>query len=263
MSRPCHVLRVFTRGDLGGNHLGVINDVVGVSDGQKQAIATDLGFSETIFVDWTDPARDPVVRIFTPVDELPFAGHPLVGAAWVLAILGPKRATRLRTNVGTFTCAVDGDGATVTASIPIFEADNDVARVAADAGMPEPVRSLRLALPKHYLCARYDTFDDVAALDPDMDALMGVFGFAAFARDGNQVKLRFFAPGAGVPEDPATGSAAVALAKAFSIWGEPEGQVTINQGDEIDHPSTIQLSWTPEAVTIGGSVRHDEVVLVS
>ncbi len=262
MSRPCHVLRVFTRADLGGNHLGVVNDVVGVTDEQKQAIATELGFSETIFVDWTDPTTDPAVRIFTPATELPFAGHPLVGAAWVLGTLGPKPAARLRTNVGAFTCAVDGDRATVTASIPIAEVDDDVARVAAGAGMPEPVRSVRLSLPKHYLCARYTTFDDVAALEPDMDALMGVFGFAAFARDGDQVKLRFFAPGAGVPEDPATGSAAVALAKTFSIWGELDGAVTINQGDEIGHPSTIDLSWTPQAITIGGSVRRDEVVLV-
>ncbi len=262
MSRPCHVLRVFTRGDLGGNHLGVVNDVVGVSDERKQAIATDLGFSETVFVDWTDPTADPAVRIFTPATELPFAGHPLVGAAWVLAELGPIPATALRTNAGRVDCFVDGDSATVTASIPITEVDNDVAKVAADAGIPEPVRSVRLALPKHYLCARYATFDDVAALAPDMGALMGVFGFAAFARNGDEVKLRFFAPGAGVPEDPATGSAAVALAMAFSIWGEPEGMVTIDQGDEIGHPSTIQLSWTPASTTIGGGVRRDEVVLV-
>ena len=54
MSRPCHVVRVFTRGDEGGNHLGVINDVIGISDEGMQAVATELGFSETVFVDWTD-----------------------------------------------------------------------------------------------------------------------------------------------------------------------------------------------------------------
>ncbi len=261
MSRPCHVLRVFTRGDEGGNHLGVVNDVVGVSDAHMQKVATGLGFSETIFVDWTDPGADPAVRIFTPVEELPFAGHPLVGAAWMLAALGPVPARALRASVGTFTCATDASSAHVTASIPVQPIEGDVQQVAQRAGMPTPETSLCLALPKHYYMARYATFDEVGKLDPDMDAL-DVFGFAAFARVGAEVKLRFFAPGTGVQEDPATGSAAVALAATFRTWGEPDGQVTITQGDEIGHPSTIQLSWSPLFTTIGGSVRHDEVVLV-
>ncbi len=262
VSRPCHVLRVFTRGDLGGNHLGVINDVVGVSDDKMQKVATDLGFSETIFVDWTDPTLDPAVRIFTPVDELPFAGHPLVGAAWLLASLGPRPVARLRTAVGEVVCSADADSASVTSVIEIDETPDDVASVAVEANMPVPVRTARLALPKSYLMAQYPTFDDVAALDPDMGSLGSIFGFTAFARSGDTVKLRFFAPASGVPEDPATGSAAVALARTFSMWGEPDGKVEIIQGDEIGHSSTIQLLWTPHATTIGGTVRHDEVILV-
>lgn len=252
---------MFTRGDQGGNHLGVVNDVVGVSDDQKQAIALDLGFSETIFVDWTDATREPVVRIFTPVEELPFAGHPLVGAAWVLGRLGPERVQGLTTNVGRVACSTSGAGASVTVSIPIDVVHDDVNEVAERANMPPPQRSLRLALPKSYLMAQYGTFEDVAQLEPAMDAL-DVFGFTAFAREGQVVKARFFAPASGVPEDPATGSAAVALARTFGIWGESEGGVTINQGDEIGHPSTISLAWTPHATTIGGTVRREGVVLV-
>ena len=262
MPRPCHVLRVFTRGGEGGNHLGVVNDVVGVSDDKMQAIATDLGFSETIFIDWTDSTLDPAVRIFTPVDELPFAGHPLVGAAWMLATLGPRPATKLRTAVGPVSCNAEVDSADVTAAIEIDEVHDDVAVVAAGANLSAPMRTARLALPKSYLMAQYSSFDEVAALDPDMGSLGHVFGFTAFARSGDAVKMRFFAPASGIPEDPATGSAAVALAKTFSVWGEPEGKVTITQGDEIGHPSTIQLAWTPHSTTIGGTVRRDEVVLV-
>ncbi len=263
MSRPCHVLRVFTRGDLGGNHLGVVNDVVGLTDERKQAIATDLGFSETIFVDWTDPTRNPAVRIFTPAVELPFAGHPLIGAAWVLGAFGPAPVDGLITSVGPVSCSAVDDGATVTTTIPMSRVDDDVAGIAVKAGMPKPSRSIRLSLPKHYAVAVYDTFDQVGGLTPDMDVLAdNVFGFAAFSRTQDGIKLRFFAPSAGIAEDPATGSAAIALATAFRMWGESEGSVTIWQGDEVGQPSTIELSWTPEWATIGGTVRHDEVVLV-
>ena len=92
MSRPCHVLRVFTRGDEGGNHLGVVVDAIALSTDRMQAIATDLGFSETVFIDWTDTTDHPKVRIFTPADELPFAGHPLVG----ISQRRPRHAARLQ-----------------------------------------------------------------------------------------------------------------------------------------------------------------------
>jgi trans-2,3-dihydro-3-hydroxyanthranilate isomerase len=264
MSRPCHVLRVFTRGDVGGNHLGVINDVVGISDDQMQATARELGFSETVFVDWTDPVLDPKVRIFTPASELPFAGHPLVGTAWVLSMLGPQPTGRIETVVGPVSYSVDDEVVTVVCNVAVTEFENDeVRRTAASAGMPSPEWTTTLGLPKDYQIAAFSSFDDIEGLTPDMDALTGHFGFLAFARRGDRVKARFFAPGSGVPEDPATGSAAVALAHALRRRGEPEGRVTIEQGDEIGHPSTIHLRWSPSETTIGGTVRRDEVVQVS
>ena len=87
--RHCYVLRVFTRGGEGGNHLGVVTDTTGLADVTMQAIATALGFSETIFIDWR-AVGDPRVRIFTPAAELAFAGHPLVGA--LVSFLGLMRA---------------------------------------------------------------------------------------------------------------------------------------------------------------------------
>ena len=78
-----------------------------------------------------------------------------------------------------------------------------------------------------------------------------------FAREGSHVKARFFAAGLGVPEDPATGSAAAALAAVLAFEGEPQGRLSIDQGDEIGHPSTIELAWNPAAASLGGTVRAD------
>ena len=82
MSRQCQILRVFTRDGVGGNHLGVVTDLNGLTTEMLQAIAVDLGFSETIFCDLSGEV--PVARIFTPGAELPFTGHPLVELGWAL-----------------------------------------------------------------------------------------------------------------------------------------------------------------------------------
>ena len=263
MSRPCHVLRVFTRGSDGGNRLGVVNDVVGVSDDDMQAVAADLGFSETVFVDWCDPALDPSVRIFTPRSELPFAGHPLVGTAWTLSVLGPGASGVIATAVGPARYSIEGDMVWIESAIHIGDEGADLAAVVAGvAGLPPPMASRSLTLPKVYHLCEYPTFEDVAALEPAMEALEDQFGLYAFAVDGHKVKARFFSPSSGVPEDPATGSAAVALAEEFRMRGEIEGAVTVLQGDEVGAPSTIHLRWDALATSIGGTVVQDEVVQV-
>jgi trans-2,3-dihydro-3-hydroxyanthranilate isomerase len=96
-----------------------------------------------------------------------------------------------------------------------------------------------------------------------MDALRDHFGLFVFARTARSVTARFFVPSAGVSEDPATGSAAVALAHEFKLRGEHEGRVTIAQGDVMGHPSTIHLAWGTFGSRIGGSVVRDAVVQVS
>lgn len=263
MSRPCHVLRVFTRGSTGGNLLGVVNDIVGVSDSDMQAIASDLGFSETVFVDWCDPDVDPSVRIFTPRSELPFAGHPLVGTAWTLSMLGPGATGVISTKAGPASYSIDGATVWVACSIPIGDEGVDPAAVLAGvAGLPPPVASRSLSLPKIYHLCEYAMFEDVAALAPSMDVLGDHFGLYAFARDGDNVKARFFAPSTGIAEDPATGSAAVALAEEFRMRGETSGSVVVYQGDEVGASSTINVRWEPDRTAIGGTVVQDEVVLV-
>ncbi len=259
MSRPCHVLRVFTRGDEGGNHLGVVNDVTGLDAAAMQAVATRLGFSESIFVDWR-AGGTPRVRIFTPVDELPFAGHPLVGAAWSLSRMGPGGVDRLRCGIGEVRIRLDGDTTWVDATIdPAAAHPSDENAFARSAAFPAPVRAWRVAMPKDYLLLELAGAGEVAAATPSMTVLSDHFGTMVYARDGSRVRARFFAPGSGVDEDPATGSAAVALATALASAAEPEGGLSIDQGAEIGHPSRIELRWAGGIASIGGTVRHDEV----
>lgn len=253
---------MFTRGDEGGNHLGVVDDIVGLDPVDMQRIAADLGFSETIFVDWQDRGV-PSVRIFTPATELPFAGHPLVGAAWTMLRLGPGGVTRLRCGIGEVAVGLDGDAAWVEIDVdPATAHRADLDELAERAEMPTPDGGHVVQMPNDYLLVRYRDAVTVAGLAPDLAVLAEHFGTLAYARDGDRVRARFFAPGAGVPEDPATGSAAVALATALVSEGEAAGALTIDQGAEMGHPSRIVLSWNAPVVRISGTCVRDEARLL-
>jgi len=256
--RECTIVRVFTRGDVGGNHLGVVTDLRGLDTATMQQIAADLGFSETTFIE-RRPGDVPVVRIFTPVDELPFAGHPLVGSAWVLDELGVGTAL-LRCGIGKV--GVRREGEVVWVDAPMsgeVVGASDVPDFLARGGIPDMIDASRVMIPKEYLIGQLATFDEVAGLEPDMEVMAEVFGVHVYARNGNEVLARFFAPGTGVDEDPATGSAAVALATWLSSNGETSGVLTIRQGESIGHPSTIKLRWDDSTASIGGTVAMDEV----
>lgn len=261
MARDVHVLRVFTRGEAGGNHLGVVMELAGLDDEGMQGIAADLGFSETAFVD-TESGAVPYVRIFTPGMEIPFAGHPLVGAAWALDALGPGIGRMLRCGVGEVGVRIDGRRVWIDTGLgqPVRDAGSmDLPR---RAGLPRPDAAWLVEMPGSYLLVEYPDAETIAALDPEMEPLRDVFGTLAFARTGPAIRSRFWAPGAGVPEDPATGSAAVALAAAFVARGEPAGRVAIDQGEEIGFPSRIELSWSADSASIGGTTVHDETRLL-
>ncbi|NND02095.1 MAG: PhzF family phenazine biosynthesis protein [Acidimicrobiia bacterium] len=261
MVRPAHVLRVFTRDDIGGNHLGVVNDVIGLSTEDMQAIATELGFSETTFVDWSD-REIPMVRIFTPQVEMEFAGHPMVGTAWVMNFLGPKPVDRLECLVGVVEVTIDADVVSVETALNQQVDDDPDTTVLTRAGLPAPERAWLVHMPKHYLVAQYANSATITGLAPDFDVLEEHFGTLCFARDERRAHSRFFAPAAGVEEDPATGSAAVALARAQVHAGEMTGELTIDQGAEMGNPSRIHLSWTKDVARIGGTVQHDSIELV-
>ncbi len=252
MPRHCYVLRVFTRRDEGGNHLGVVTDVSGLTDEAMQGIAAELGFSETIFVDWRRGGV-PTARIFTPGRELPFAGHPLVGAGWVLLAIGPGGVDRIACGVGEV--AVRRDGDTVWIRPPF---DQEVSRSRTSfAGWADPLDAWEVRMPLPYQVVELATPDDVAGLSPP-DGLGEVYAWA-WQEEARAVKARFFAVDIGVVEDPATGSAAVALAAVLRHTGRRTGDVVISQGDEIGHPSTLRVRWSEGGVEVGGTVRRDEV----
>lgn len=178
-----HVLRVFCADDGSwGNPLGVFRDGASVPQQERQAVATDLGFSETVFVD--DPQRGEI-RIFTPAVEIPFAGHPVVGTAWLLARGGGGVPT-LRVPAGDVPVRVEGE-------------------LTYAAGRPEWAPGIEFA--------QVDTPEEVEALHgPPDEGPREVGVWAWIDEDAGIVRERVFAEGYGIPEDEATGSAAVSLA---------------------------------------------------
>lgn len=247
--RHCYVLSVFTRQGTGGNLLGVVTDVSGLPDATMQSIATDLGFSETVFVDWREGGM-PVVRIFTPARELPFAGHPLVGAAWVLSVLGPGGPGRLGCQAGEVSYRRSGEGIWVECP------DDQPLRAVEPPPAFSPLSTFEVEMPIAYTVVQLASADEVAAT-PAASVPTDTYLWA-WVDGSHDVKARFFAPALGVDEDPATGSAAVALARVLSTLGMATGSITVYQGDEVGAPSSILLDWSPGIIAIGGEVRRLE-----
>lgn len=263
MPRHCYVLRVFTRGDEGGNHLGVVTDATSLTTESMQAIAVDLGFSETIFLDW-EKGEIPRVRIFTPGAELPFAGHPLVGMAWALNRLGPGGGDTLRCSAFDVHVRLEGEGAAIDVPLDqIVRSAPEASSKAAAVNLPEPVAAHWVNMPVPYLLIEAESPTAVSEAAPAAEETFresGIDMVYLYAFESPElVRARFFAPGHGVFEDPATGSAAVALAAAQQAGGQPSGRLEIDQGSEIGHPSTINLEWRDRRASIGGTVRKDEV----
>jgi predicted PhzF superfamily epimerase YddE/YHI9 len=216
-----HVLRVFVApGGTGGNPLGVFLDGAAVPEGRRQAVAADLGFSETVFVD--DP-RSGGVRIFTPATELPFAGHPLVGTSWLLARERTAVAV-LRPPAGEVPTFLDGDGVTWIRGRAEWAPELSF-RQLGDAGQVE-------------------------ALTGAPDGLGFVDCWAWEDEAAGRIRARVFAPRFGIAEDEGTGAAAVRL---VSRLGRP---VTIRQGTG----SLLFARPGPEgSAEVGGEVVLDQV----
>ena len=254
MARHCYVLRVFTRDGSGGNSLGVVTDILGLDEAKMQSIATDLGFSETIFLSWFEGTM-PKARIFTPSTEIPFAGHPLVGAAWVLISLGPI-------DPGAIECATGPIRIRQSDGLTWIEGagDQPVRSLSADLA-PElvAVDIAEVLMPIPYLIVQVGTPDEVEKVTPSLAAGLGEVYVWAWEREGQAVRARFFAPDLGITEDPATGSAAFALAARLRDQGRIRGALVIHQGQEVGHPSRIELVWDEDLTSIGGVVARDEV----
>jgi trans-2,3-dihydro-3-hydroxyanthranilate isomerase len=250
---PYFVCDVFTAEPLEGNQLGVFTDGRPFDAGQMQRLAREMNFAETVFLLPPQDGGDVRMRIFTPGAELPFAGHPVLGTAFVVGAALGADAVRLETGAGLVPVALERDEGQVvfgrmTQPIPAWEPYPRERELLAALGVASsglPVELYRNGPPHVYVALGRE--DAVAALRPDLAALADL-GVAAncFAGRGRLWKTRMFYPSAGVPEDPATGSAAGPLAIHLARHGEIGfgEQIEIRQGAELGRPSLLYARVT-------------------
>jgi trans-2,3-dihydro-3-hydroxyanthranilate isomerase len=263
------VADVFTDTPLQGNQLAVFTDGRGLPGEQMQRAARELNLSETVFFLPPEQDGDLRIRIFTPASELPFAGHPVLGSAFLAGELLGTSAVRLETGAGVVPVELERKGEHIVSGrmeqpIPDWAPYEHPERLLAAlgvAGSGLPVEAYPNG-PRHVFVA-LDSEAAVAALRPDLGALADLgddIGVNCFAGGGPRWKTRMFAPGLGVPEDPATGSAAGPLAIHLARHGRTAfGQeIEIRQGAEIGRPSVLyaRVDGSPqriERVLVGGS----------
>lgn len=292
MALNFHTLDVFTDQRYGGNPLAVVHDADDLSTEQMQAIAREFNLSETVFVlKPQKPAHSARTRIFTPMKELPFAGHPTIGAAALLAELrapvqnGEQDAlVVLEQGVGTVRVGVRLRAGTAA------YAEFDAPKLPTEAGaLPAPeLLAAGLGLipseiglenhrPSCFASGNAFAFIPVTTLEAIGRARVngshwerafdeqGIVGAYLYTRQCvsslNSFHVRMFAPSVGVPEDPATGSGAVSFAGVihhFDRLRDGTHRRVIEQGIEMGRPSTISLTLAVEGgklntVRIGGS----------
>jgi len=284
MKRRYVTLDVFTERRFAGNPLAVVLEADGLGAEAMQAVANEFNLPETVFVlPPEEGAHRARCRIFTPKRELPFAGHPTVGTAVLLAVLDGGKAGEfvLEEAVGPIRCRVtprEGAGeasftlpvlpsqvaaappnATIAAALGLDAGDigaGDLAPSAWSAGNPF------LFVPLRDLDAVRRASPDLAAFRALAPTFPGMFVFSReTAEKGCDFHARMFAPAMGIVEDPATGSAVAAFAGLlgrFGGYGDGDHAVAIEQGYEMGRPSLIRLGMTIvagqfTAVTVGGS----------
>jgi trans-2,3-dihydro-3-hydroxyanthranilate isomerase len=300
------VVDVFTDVPLAGNQLAVFTDARAIPEELLQPLAKEMAFSETVFcypAGWSatqqqgaPPARTSAgdqhhvdetvfvypaaaggharIRIFTPATEIPFAGHPVLGTAFVLA--GPLQLPEihLETGVGVVPVVLEREGSRIvfgrmSQPAPKVTPFPEAERFLEPLGISDSALPFELydngTLNMYFLL---EAEHDVAALEPDLGAVVRLtredglppMHANCIAGAGTRWKTRMFSPADGVPEDPATGSAAGPLAACVARHGlAPFGEeIVISQGAELGRPSTLyaRVEGTPERldkVEVGGS----------
>ncbi|QCS48702.1 PhzF family phenazine biosynthesis protein [Picosynechococcus sp. PCC 11901] len=279
-----HTLDVFTEQIFGGNPLAVFPQAQGLSSHQMQAIAKELNLSETVFVFPTkDPDTDFQLRIFTPAAEIPFAGHPTVGTAYLLAHLGYLPANcqlvRFQEEVGIVPVSIywEQDQVRTTAlsaaQLPQFIERSQSIDYASLVNLPthdlHPVLKpavISCGLPFLYLplkdldalsrCSLNRTLWEKAYPD---QLTAHIYPFVV--TEDNQIYARMFAPGLGIAEDPATGSAATSLAGYLHRYLPSQATLQtwqIYQGIQMGRPSQLMLTMQQQKgelteIAVGGS----------
>ncbi len=275
MDLAYRIVNVFTVGQdpFSGNPLAVFEDSAGLDDGLLQAIARQLNLSETTFV--TGPGPDGVdadVRIFTPSYELPFAGHPTLGTAYVVgSLLAAKTAVvlgmpagrvpvtvdgarwTLTTAVAPSTRSVDATSAELAETLGLEEADVAEGALWVDTGVEQlivplaSVEAVRRAQADPRLLRRHAESDRGEAL---------TYVWAPTGDESIEARL-FFTQGTAAVEDPATGSACANLGGWFHARGERGLHRVIRQGDAVDRPSELHLELDPDGtIRVGGTVHE-------
>jgi trans-2,3-dihydro-3-hydroxyanthranilate isomerase len=286
-------LDVFTSRRFVGNPLAVVLEPEGLGDATMQAIAREFNLAETVFVlPPSLPAFRAALRIFTPRTELPFAGHPTIGTAVLLARLDGTSGARdlvLEEGIGPVSCTAEvldgerGRGSFMLEREPehVGEAE-DAAALAAALGLTLDDLGCEAFVPGHWSAGVPCTFVPVRGLDviersrpdparwddtfgPDDPAIVYVF-CRQTVEAGHAFHARMFAPRLGVPEDPATGSAAAAFAGLVARYGQlrdGDHRLTIEQGYEMGRPSLIELSLSLQGGKLVGASIGGEAILVS
>ena len=277
-SRPYLQLDVFADRPGAGNPLGVVFDADALDAATMQAIAAWTNLSETIFLlPPTAVGADYRVRIFTPRQELPFAGHPSVGAAWAVVdrglVAANKSALVQECAAGLLPVRVESRAGALVTHVRAPRARRINVDAAHDAGLATALKGMRLGAlapalwdngPRFWLVELADA-DAVRALQPDLIAIaaltqatgaVGLGVHALEARNGHHLVVRVFCPADNIPEDPVTGSAQAAIAARLAAAGLLPGlnqQYVGSQGRELgrDGRAEVQIDADGE-VWIGG-----------
>lgn len=292
-SKQFVIADVFTEEQFGGNQLAVFTDGSGLDPATMQNIAREMNYSETTFLLPPENGGDYRIRIFTPASELPFAGHPLVGSAYVIVSeemkqkIEPLTSLTLEAGVGPIQVEVQTEGGrpgrtTMTQPLPVVRGSySDTAALARALSLEEsrigvtglPTEIIFNGIP--VLIVPVETRGDVENIRPDSGALTkishdaGVRTILVFSRETllptSTVHCRVFAPGEGVAEDAATGSAngplGFYLLRHKLIKPEATTRIVSEQGFEMKRPSLLYIDIdvnleTSEvtAVRVGGGV---------
>jgi trans-2,3-dihydro-3-hydroxyanthranilate isomerase len=261
------VCDVFTAEPLAGNQVAVFTDAREIPEHQLQRLAREMNFSETTFIYPPESDGHVRMRIFTPLTEVPFAGHPTLGTAFVLAAPLQLVEIKIETGSGTVPVQLEREGPRIVFGrmaqplptvAPFDGADELLATLGVESQLP--VELYDNGLPHVYVALA--SRDEVAALQPNFQQLaeFGPIGINCFAGDGLRWKTRVFVPAFGVPEDPATGSAAGPLALHLARHGRIAfgGEIEIEQGVEIGRHATLfaRVDGSVDAVErveVGGS----------
>jgi trans-2,3-dihydro-3-hydroxyanthranilate isomerase len=258
---------VFTEQPLTGNPLAVFTDARGLDGATMQALAREMNLSETTFVLPPERGGHAKVRIFTPRGELPFAGHPTLGTAFVLG--GPLESTELRLELqaGVVPVRLEREGARIafgwmTQPAPTAFEPARAALVAALAASEAPLSVFGYRNGPEHTFVELGSEAAVRALTPDLGGVARATsgGLFVFHFDGRRCAARCFVPGQGIAEDPATGSAVGPLALHLSRAGRlaPTDVLCVEQGVEIGRPSTLYArvgAGDAPRIEVGGSAR--------